>query len=388
MSKDSRDRPPGEIEPLRKARPTIPEDDVQRLLEDFAAILRSGQLTQGEYLSRFEKAFAAYVGVRHAVAMSSGTAPLEVAMRSFGVSDREVIVPTNTFIATANAVLLAGGVPVFCDIAARSLWSGLEQIEPLVTSRTRGIIAVHIAGQICPDIDAIRRFCELRGLFVLEDAAHAHGARIDARMAGSMGDAAAFSLYPTKVITSGEGGMLTTDDDELASFARGFRSHGQDDGRGELVQLGANFRLPELSAALGLRQLTRLEEFLGERNRVARAYEDELAPISNVDLFSPPPPRHRHAYYKLPALLPPQCDRGVVASTLSSRFGVAVGSCYWPPCHLQPFYRRLKGGGPGNFPVAEDVLPRTITLPIYPGLTGEQVARVVEGLAAAVDHML
>ena len=386
MSKDSRGLPPDE--PLRKARPTIPEEDVQTLLEDFASILRSGQLTQGEYLRRFENAFADYVGVRHAVAMNSGTAPLEVAMRSFGVSDREVIVPTNTFIATANAVLLAGGVPVFCDVAEGSLWSGLEQIEPLVNSQTRGIIAVHIAGQICPDIDAIRRFCGERGLFVLEDAAHAHGARIDSRMAGSMGDGAAFSLYPTKVITSGEGGILTTNDDELASFARGFRSHGQDDGRGELVQLGSNFRLPELSAALGLRQLTRLEEFLGERNRVARAYEDELAQISSVCLFSPPPPRHRHAYYKLPALLARQCDRDAVASTLLSRFGVAVGSCYWPPCHLQPFYRHLRGCSPGDFPVAEDVLARTITLPIYPGLTTEQVVSVVRGLTEVVDNML
>ena len=370
-------------ERLPKARPYVSEEDIVSLQDDFAAILRSGQMTQGEYLRRFEDAFAGYVGVNHAVGLHSGTAPLEIALRYWEVTGREVIVPTNTFIASANAVLLAGGTPVLADISPSSLSSSLPQIRRHLTDETRGVIVVHIAGLIPPDIGEIRAFCREHGLFLLEDAAHAHGASLDNRRAGNLGDAAGFSFFPTKVMTCGEGGMLTTDDPQLAAFARSFRCHGiAAEGR-ELVRLGTNARLPELSAALGLQQLRRLDEFLEERQRLANLYVEHLQDMSGIGLLRPP--AHLvHAYYKFPALLPAGCDRRRVLEVLKEEYGVVCGSVYWPPCHLEPFYRERFGYKEGSFPVAESVLWRTITLPLFVGLTDRDVAYVCHALSEVV----
>lgn len=364
---------------LPKGRPFIPAEDVDALLGDFAAILRGGQLTQGPYLERFEREFAASVGVRHAVGLSSGTAPLEIALRYWGAEGGEVIVPTNTFIASANAVLLAGGTPVLADIDAATLSSGLEEIRQQVSDRTRGVIAVHVAGLVAPDIGQVRDFCRERGLFLLEDAAHAHGAARCGRRAGSWGDAAGFSFFPTKVITSGEGGMLTTDDVKLADFARSFRCHGiAAEGRA-LVRLGTNFRMPELSAALGLRQLGRLEEFVRQRQRLVELYGKGLAGIPGIGLFLAED-EQKHPYYKFPVLLPAGCDRDRALAGLREKFGVIGGSVYWPPVHLEPFYRERFGYGEGSFPVAEEVLRRTITLPLFVGMDDGDVEYVCAAL--------
>ena len=371
---------------IAKARPWIPEEDLGPLLEDFAAILRSGRLTQGEYLERFEGEFAGYVGTKYAVGLSSGTAPLEIAMRYWQVRGREVVVPTNTFAASANAVTLAGGTPALADIRPDSLCMGLEDVREKVTAKTRGVIAVHLAGLVAPDLDKIAEFCRGRGLFLLEDAAHAAGAVWRGRKAGSLGDAASFSFFPTKVMSCGEGGMLTTDSAELAAFARSFRCHGiAEDGR-DLVRLGANYRLPELSAALGLRQLQRLDEFVAERNALARLYLDNLGPNPEIGLF-PPPPDQVHAYYKFPLLLPPGCGREDTLRTLQTEFGVIGGSVYWPPCHLQPYFRRQFGWKAGSFPVAEEVLSRTLTLPLYCGLTEGDISYICTALAQVLERI-
>jgi dTDP-4-amino-4,6-dideoxygalactose transaminase len=368
---------------IPKGGPCIREDDIPGLLADFEGILRSGRLTQGEYLHRFEEEFAAYVGVAHAVAMSSGTAPLEIALRHWGVQGAEVIVPTNTFAATVNAVVLAGGRPVLADIDAATLCSGLDQIRPLVKARTRGVIAVHIAGLITADMADMARFCAEGGMFLLEDAAHAHGAAIGGRRAGSLGDAAAFSFYPTKVITCGEGGMLTTDDDELAAFARSFRSHGQAADSRDIVRLGSNYRLPELSAALGLSQLRRLDAFVEERCQLAAIYREQLQAVGGVEMIGTPTDQV-NPYYKLPVVLPPGCDREAVAVAMRSQFGVEVGSIYWPPCHLQPAFAGLRQGD-GAWPVSEQILSRVISLPLFSGLKAPDVKFVCDALASVVS---
>ena len=364
-----------------QARPCIPEEDVAALLEDFAQILRGGRLTMGPYLERFEQEFAACVGAEYAVGMSSGTAPLEVALRHWGVAGGDVLVPTNTFIASANAALLAGGRPVLCDIDPQTLSSGLPQIEERLTARAVAVVVVHIAGLIAPDIEAIRSFCRVRGLFLLEDAAHAHGASADGQLAGSLGDAASFSFFPTKPMTAGEGGMLTTDDEQLAAFARSFRTHGMAAEGRSLVRLGSNYRLPELSAALGLRQLARLNEFVAERNRLAARYRHELTRLGLAHILLPEFADRVHAYYKFPVCLPLGWDRGRVAAALRDRYGIEAGSAYWPPCHLEPFYQRELGYRQGDFPVAEAVLKRIVALPMFYGLCDEEVAAVCRGCA-------
>ena len=368
---------------LRKARPHLPAEDLPALLRDFEEILRSGVLTMGPYLERFEDDFARATGVRHAVGMSSGTAPLEVALRFWDVAGGEVVMTTNTFMATVHAAVLAGATPVLADIDPGSLSSRLEQIRPHVGARTRAVVVVHVGGLIVPDAAEIAAFCAERGLPLLEDAAHAHGARLGGRPAGSLGTAGSFSFFPTKVMTTGEGGMLTTDDDGLAEFARSFRCHGIGPDR-LLVQPGANYRLPELSAALGLRQLARLERTLQERDLLARRYDEGVDALGReVARFpSAEPPAVRHAWYKYPVTL--EADRERIAAALGER-GVPVGSLYWPPCHLQPSARDRLGTGEGDCPVAEEVLRRTLTLPLYNGLAPEQVDTVVQALGEAID---
>ena len=352
---------------LPKFEPYLTEEEIANLLTDFEGILRSKVLTRGPFLDRFEREFADLAGVSHAVGMSSGTAPLEVAMRFWDVTGGEVIVPTNTFAASANAVLLAGGTPVLADITRDTLTSNLETIERHVSDVTRGVIAVHISGFIQPDLHQVRRFCNKQGLFLLEDAAHAHGASLDGQPAGSLGQAGSFSFFPTKPLTSGEGGMLTTDDAELARFARSFRCHGIDEEGKRLERLGANYRLPELSAALGLRQLERLKENMKYRNSLVDKYISKLISVSELGIFRQPT-NQVYSYYKFPIVLPNHWDRDFCISLLERDFGIRCGTIYWPPCHLEPFYREHFGYGPGSFPTAEEVLPRTVTLPLYNGM--------------------
>jgi len=354
---------------------------VAALLGEFGEILRSGRLTRGPHLERFEREFAAGAGAKHAVGLSSGTAPLEIALRFWQVEGREVIVPTNTFVASANAVLLAGGAPVLADISAACLSSSHAQIKARLTPETRGVMVVHLAGIIPPEIEEIRRLCREHRLFLLEDAAHAHGASWRGQPAGSLGDAAGFSFFPTKVITCGEGGMLTTDDPQLADFAHRYRCHGLDNQSGALTQLGNNYRLPELSAALGVKQLARLGEFVRERNCLAGRYLERLAGMPGLGVF-PPLAGQVHSYYKFPVLLQSGCDRQQVAQCLQEEFGVETGSAYWPPCHRHPLYR--DPFPPALFPVAEEILPRILTLPLFVGLEEEDIDWVCLALQKAL----
>lgn len=369
---------------LQKARPNLPAEDLPGLLADIESILTSGVLTMGPFLERFEAEFAAHAGVAHAVAMNSGTAPMEVALRYWEVAGGEVVMTTNTFMATVHAAQLAGARPVLADIDADGLTSTLAQIEPLVTPRTRAVVVVHVGGRIVPGIDEVITFCADRGLPLLEDAAHAHGSAWADRRAGSFGQAGSFSFFPTKVMTTGEGGMLTTSDERLAAFARSYRCHGIGEQR-LLERIGANYRMPEISAAMGLRQLARLGETIAERRRIAACYDEQLEPLAGRLWHTPAPATHEtNAYYKYALRWPDGWEREGVAARLHEA-GIPTGSLYWPPCHLQPSAVASLGTGPGDCPVAEQTLRRLTTLPLYNGMTADDVACVVEGLRSLLD---
>ena len=352
------------------------------LLEDFAAILRSGRLTMGPYLERFEQEFAACVGAGHAVGMSSGTAPLEIALRYWGIEGREVVVPTNTFIASSNAALLAGGQPVLCDIDPQTLSSGLPQIEAQVGEKTRAVVAVHIAGLIAPDIEDIRSFCRARGLLLLEDAAHAHGASADGKPAGSLGDAAAFSFFPTKPLTTGEGAHVEHQRPRFGRLCAEF-PHAWGERTGPLV--GAFGQQLPLART--------------ERSASACGNWRDWPSTQPSATASPPatgtrsgawgaarcscrnsPAEYTHITSSLCAC-PAGKKREWVVAQLRERWGIEAGSVYWPPCHLTPFYQRELGYGPGDFPVAEEVLAQVVSLPMFPGLSDEAVERVCCSLA-------
>lgn len=340
--------------------------------------MRSGVLTDGPNVKAFEKEFADYVGVKHAVAVNSGTSALEIALRFYKLKGREVIVPTNTFVATPNSVIFAGGKPVFADIREDTLCIDPEDVKEKISSRTAGVIVVHIAGLVCPQIRELHEICEDRDLFLLEDAAHAHGAMIDGKKAGSLGDGGCFSFYPTKVMTTGEGGMITTDNEELAEAALCMRTHGQDAKR-MMVMLGHNWRMGEIAAIMGKNQLGNLEAFVRKRSEIARQYERLLVDIKEISLFKTPA-NIRHSYYKYPLKVKGGIYVEKLALTLKNDYGVETGNIYYPPCHLHPFYMKNFGMKEGGLPISENVLKRVICLPMHAGLAKEDAEYVSEAL--------
>ena len=359
------------------ARPFFGKEEIESILADIRDTLKTGVLTQGPHVEKFENLFAEYVGVKHAIAVNSGTSALEIALRYFEVEAGEVIVPTNSFVASANTVIFAKGRPVLADIKPDTLCIDPEDVRQRITSTTKGIMVVHLAGLICPQMEELRGICLRYGLFLIEDAAQAHGATIDGKKAGSLGDAGCFSFFPTKPMTTGEGGIITTNDDKLAQFARSVRNHGRE---GDLhVRLGYNWRMSEVNAILGVYQLRRLEEYIVLRNKVARKYTERLARIDGITLI-PVPSNFRHSYYKYPIILPGRTDAANLEKVLKEQYGIATGALYNPPIHLQPLYRELLGYKEGMLPVAEDVLTRELCLPMFAGLRDEEIDYVTDSV--------
>ena len=339
--------------------------------------MNSGMLTLGEYTKQFEQMFATVSKVKHAVAVNSGTSALEIALRAQKLRHGdEVIVPSNTFAATAAAVILAGANPIITDIDAKSLSIDASLVRSAITKRTKGVMAVHIGGLICPEIVEIQEICDDHGLFLIEDAAHAHGSKIGDRSAGSFGAAGAFSFYPTKVITSGEGGIITTNSDDVASTAAVLRDQGKENFSGnKIVMVGYNWRIPEISAALGILQLRRLQEFIANRNIIAKRYDAALDEIGIERIVTPP--NVVNNYYKYTFFLPRGVDRDKFKTRCRQR-GVAYGGeVYWPPLHLQPAYREFVTDN-ARFEAIEEWGRRMVNPPIFSQMTTEQAETVVQ----------
>jgi perosamine synthetase len=360
-------------------KPYFSEIDINAISDEVRSILRSGRLILGPYTTKFEEAFREYCGVKHAVAVSSCTAALEIVMRYFDVAGKEVIIPTNTFLATSNAVIYSGGTVVLCDIKADTLCLDPAEVLKLVTPRTRGVIVVHLGGMPYPDIEELRETCRDRGLFLVEDVAHAHGASIGGKKTGSLADAGCFSFYPTKVMTTGTGGIITTDNDKLAEFAISLRHHGVGTGLHHIINLGNDWLMSEISALLGIYQLKALEANLTRRNQIAQKYADALANVNGIEVLRIPS-HIRHAYYKFPVFLSADSDTNKFVEIMQKEYKVNIGSIYDPPCHLQPIYQKLFGYSKGMFPVADRVLVRTRSLPIFSQMTDEETEYVLHCL--------
>jgi dTDP-4-amino-4,6-dideoxygalactose transaminase len=361
------------------ARVYFPEDDRRAILQQIDEALVSGQLTLGRHVKMFEAEFARTTGTRYAVAVNSGTSSLEIPLRVFGVSDKTVLVPTNTFFASAAAVMHAGGRPRFVDTEPATFAVGLDELKRRLTEDTAGVVIVHIAGIVTPEMPAIRDFCKDRGLFLLEDAAHAQGCLFDGRPAGTFGDAASFSFYPTKVMTSAEGGMIVTDRQDVYEEALIYRDQGKADFHSNFhTRLGYNWRMSEPHAIIGRAQLARLEEFVAARNRVARIYDEGLAVVPGIEALQLPS-GCRSNYYKYLALLEPGLDRKSLKQLLREEHGVGLsGEVYDTPCHVQPVFADY---GDGEFPHAADICARHICLPVYATMTEEDALYVLASLA-------
>jgi perosamine synthetase len=371
---------------INMADPHFNEEDRVWVHREIDAIL-DGALSMGPNVQAFEREFASRVAVRHAIAMNSCTSALEAALQAKGCVGREVVVPAETFIATGMAVHLAGGIPVFAEISESTLCLDLDDVKNKLTQRTAGVILVHMAGLVTPDILAFRQFCDDNGIFLIEDAAHSPGARHRGREAGSFGHAGCFSFFPTKIITSGEGGMLTTDDDDVAAFARSLQHRGRDmQSLSERYVLpGRNVRMTETTALLGRVQFSHLDEFLARRRQVAAIYVRELTGLQGLRLILPEA-LESSSFWKVPLLLDRSLDRAAISERMAA-FGIAVDWAYQPALHLQPVFRDLYGTTEGLLPRTEDLLSRHLCLPCHPRMTDEDAIQVAKVLRDAVHDV-
>jgi perosamine synthetase len=370
----------------------IDDADVAAVVE----VLRSDWLTTGPKVAEFEAAFARCAGAKEAVAVSSGAAALHAAMFALGVGPGdEVIVPPMTFAATANCVLHQGARPVFADVDPGTLLLDPKQVAQKITERTTAVLAVDYAGQPC-DYDALRALAEPHGVAVVADACHAPGATYKGRPVGSPADLSAFSFHPVKHITTGEGGMATTDAPHLAERMRRFRNHGiktdhrRRAARGswfyEMTDLGFNYRITDFQCALGLSQLNKLRGWVARRQAIARRYDAAFAEIETLRPLAVRP-EVSHAYHLYVVRLALDRLKATRTEIFTSLREAGIGvNVHYIPVHLHPYYRRILGTGPGLCPVAEAAYEEILSLPIFPAMSDADVERVSETVRDVLEE--
>jgi len=373
---------------LPYGRHAVDEEDIQAVVE----VLRSDWITSGPAVAEFEEAFAKTVGARFAVAVANGTAALHAAAFAVGLGPGdEAIISPMTFAATANCVLYQGGRVVFADVRPDTLALDPARVEAALSPATRAIITVDYAGQPS-DLDELRALAQRRGLVLIEDASHALGAVYRGRPVGALADLTTFSLHPVKHVTTGEGGMVTTDDAALAARVRAFRTHGitksageREDWRYEMVALGYNYRLTDIQSALGRSQLRKLEGWLARRAAIAARYQTAFGAVTEVEPLGVLPDRRSawHLYVIRLALERLRVGRGDVFRALrAENIGVNV---HYIPVPWHPYYQGL-GYRKGGWPVAEHAYERMLTLPIFPAMTDTDVDDVVTAVGKVVAH--
>lgn len=367
----------------------VPAAKIQFLPEDrtwiadrIQEVLASGQLTLGKYGKEFEEKFAALCGVRHAISVNSGTSALEIILRSLGIEGRDVLVPTNTFFATAAAVVHAGGNPVLLDMDPESFSVLPEAVEKNLTPKTAGVIVVHIGGIVSAQMPVLVDLAKRKGLWLVEDAAHAHGSSLGPTKAGAFGIANSFSFYPTKVMTSAEGGMIVTGDDRIAEESRIYRDQGKASFTVNAhVRMGYNWRMSEPHAIIGLKHLERLPGMIADRRAMAAIYDRGLQGFRNMHALKVPSNGSCN-YYKYIAVLEEKRDRKELKTLLREKYGVSLaGEVYEEPLHKQPVFERYRTG---PLPISEDLCARHICLPIFSGMQESDAQEVLHALKEVV----
>jgi len=360
--------------------------DLSGSIDDLRTILESGFLIQGKTVERFESLVADYVGRKHAVAVSSGTSAIQCALKAVGITGGdEVVVPDFTFPATANAVVCTGATPVLADIDPATFNLDSGPVEARLSPRTRAIMPVDLFG-LAADLDAIDTLCRSRGLMLVEDSACALGSELGARRCGSFGVASVFSFHPRKLVTTGEGGMILTDDDEIARKCRLLRNHGMERSAAgiDFVLAGWNMRMNELEACIGIRQIKSLDARITKRRRIASLYNQLLSDLAGVTCPVEPENR-RHSYQAYVVMLDDRIDRAALMRDLLKR-GVetAIGTF---AVHAQAFYAGLLGLRPGSLPHSYRAYNQSLALPIYASMEEKAVHTVAETLSRCVSDV-
>ena len=344
------------------AKPMVGDEEKKAVLD----VLDSGMLAQGKKVKEFEEKFAEYIGAKYAVATSSGTTALHLALLASGVkSGDEVITTPFTFISTATPILFCNAKPVFADINPRTFNIDPEKIEGVVTSKTKAVLPVHLYGQSC-EMDRIMEIADKHNLIVIEDACQAHGAEYKGKKVGGIGDAGCFSFYPTKNMTTGEGGMVTTTDEELAEEIRMLRDHGQKE-RYNYVMVGYNFRMTDIAAAVGIEQLKKLDKFNEKRRGNAGFLSEQLNGVVEIPYLL-----HgvRHVFHQYTIKIE---KREMLKENLK-KDGIGFGIYYPKPLH---FYEPLKSYVNNDLKNAENVCEKVLSLPVHPGLSEANLERIV-----------
>ncbi|ABE52493.1 DegT/DnrJ/EryC1/StrS family aminotransferase [Methanococcoides burtonii] len=362
------------------AQPDIGEEEIRLVNE----VLRSGWLSMGPKVIEFEKLFAKYMGTKHAIAINSGTSGLHLCIKSLNISKGdEVITSPFSFIASSNCIMFEGGTPVFVDIDPDTLNLDAKQIEDAITENTKAILPVHVFGHPC-EMDAIMDIAEEHDLAVVEDACEAIGAEYKGKKAGTFGNASVFAFYPNKQITTGEGAMIVTDDDHIAKLCKSMRNQGRSEDAEWLnhIMLGYNYRLDEMSCALGIGQLDRIDELLGKRSRVAEKYTKKLNGVDGI-VTQYLSQDVKMSWFVYVVQVSQEIDRNEVMKYLREH----DVSCrpYFTPIHLQPFYKETFGYKEGDFPICERVCESTIALPFYGNIDEQTIEEVCSVLKDALE---
>ena len=369
-----------QVESVPLSGPYLGEREEELVLE----VLRSGRLSLGPTIDRFEELLAERVGAPYAAAVSSGTTGLHLLCIAAGIGPGdEVITSPYSFAASANCFLYEGGIPVFADLDRKTLNLDPAAVEAAVTERTKAIVAVDIYGYPC-ELGELRAIADRHGLALIEDSCEALGAEYRGAPLGSQGTSCVFAFYPNKQITTGEGGMVITHSEDEWHLVRSLRNQGRPEPGGwlEHVRLGFNYRLSDIAAALGIGQLERLDEILALRGQAAKRYEDLLRGLDEVELLCPDDSDHHRSWFVYVVLFPDAAARERVTATFE-REGIGYNR-YLPSIHLQPYIRERYGFAEGLCPVSEDVSARSLALPFFTGLERDAQERVADALAAAL----
>ncbi len=367
--------------PLSK--PHYPADLRKTIAADIESILESGRLMSGPWAKNFEERFAGITERNYAVSLNSCTTALQIALNFAGVSGRGVLVPAGSFITDISAVQFAGGRPVLVDMNPETLALDLGDLARKITPETRAMIWVHLTGAIASDYEAILEFAVRHDLFLIEDASHAHGASIDGRPAGSFGDASCFSFYPTKVLSSGTGGMLTTDNPDIARYAREMRMFGKQEGTGEIIHRGNDWFLDEIRACVGYHHAGVLGEQVAHRRMIAGRYFEALANHPGLRLLDPLP-GSKPAWYQYPLFLNAGIDRAAMIEAMKEKYGIEVKGIY-KPTHHEEIFRSLDDG---TLKVTEEVLDRSLCLPMHAEVSEADADRIAAAVASEIRASL
>lgn len=365
--------------PINLAKPIIDK----QVLTEIEKIIESGYLRQGPKVKEFEDLFSKYVGSKHAYACTNGTSALHLAYLSTLKPGDEVIVPSFTFIATASMIHYSFAKPVFADIDSETYCIDPTDITEKITGKTRAIVPVHLFGNAA-NLEAIQDLCNDHKLTLINDAAQAHGTKYNGEDVGALGDLSCYSFYPSKTLTTGEGGMVTTNNPELDHKGRLLRAHG-DDGRYHHILLGFNYRLTEIQAVLGIDQIKKMDNFLKRRRECADYLNEKISPIEGLQIQkTTPKAEHSHSYFSL--TIDPEtynCTRDEFMQALEAE-NISCTTHYATPLTNQPIIKELYN--PDTCPTSEEISKQILSLPMHPGLTTQNLQNIVEGVEKVATH--